>query len=110
MKNTMTYAQALTNAIEVVDGETKERLEALKASLEKKAQAKSAKVDKARVEYDEKVFGVLTDVGVKPNDILKMDMDGFGSVPKITSALGRLVKDGRVDKYAEKGANLYKLA
>ena len=110
MKNTMTYAQALTNAISVVDGETKERLEALKLSLEKKAQAKSAKVDKDRVEYDEKVFSVLTDVGVKPNDILRMDMDGFGSVPKITSALGRLVKAGRIDKYAEKGANLYKLA
>lgn len=109
MEKKMSYKVALEKAIEVVeDAEVKERLEALKESIVKKYSGKSEKVAEAQADIDEKVLAVLGTEPLSPTVIFSKDIEAFGSVPKVTASLGRLVKAGKVVKDAKKSA--YSLA
>jgi hypothetical protein len=109
MEKKISYVDALTSAIEVIeDADVKEKLEALKASLVKKQGAKSKKVTEAQGAIDEAVLAVLGSEPLSPTNIFVKDAEKFGSVPKVTASLGRLVKSGKVKKDADKA--LYSLA
>ena len=79
-----------------------------KASLVKKQGAKSKKVTEAQSAIDEAVLAVLGSEPLSPTLIFTKDAEKFGSVPKVTASLGRLVKSGKVKKDADKA--LYSLA
>ena len=110
MTKELTYTKALEIAIDTLgEGEVAEKLDALKKSLEKKSKAKSAKVVEGRADYDARVLAQV--VGkVSASDVLRADMDFFGSVPKITASFTRLIDGGKVVKSTEKGKSFYSIA
>ena len=113
MEKKITYVEALDKAIEALDDvEVTEKLEALKASIVKKQGSKSKKTTEAQAEIDAKVLEVLTDEAVSATSIFAKNAEGFGSVPKVTASLTRLVADGKAVKVAiDNGKkNGYKLA
>ena len=106
MTEKMTYVKALEFAMSQmdrheVDSAIFEKLEALKAQLEKRAQYKgSSKPTKAQrevAEFREAVMAVLAEKAepVQCGELAK-EMDVSGQ--KMSAALSKLVKDGRVVK------------
>lgn len=81
MTKTMTYVQALEIAIASVDGEAKERLEALKTSLSKKSDKKKASVD--NTPYFEAVREALADGGKTPTELVSLI--GVANTQKVAS-------------------------
>ena len=117
MSKKMSYAVAVDTVLsgaEITD-EVRERLEALKVSLEKRATRKSngpTKAQKERAEIAEKVFEALqVDVQYGSADIagLIAETEGFSS-QKVTALMKGLVADGRVNAETVKGKKVYTLA
>lgn len=111
----MTYAKALETVLagaEMTD-EVREKLEALKGQLEKRAAIKSGKPTKAQreaAEFAEGVFAALTDKdgAVRCGD-LAAELGVSGQ--KVSAALTKLVKAGRVVKTeGEKKVALFAVA
>lgn len=118
MEKKMTYVVALSKALEVVtDTEVAERLEALKATLEKrKASHKKAegptKVAVANAAIAEKIFEAMeADATYGSSDIAGLipEVEKF-STSKITAVMKPLIADGRVTATKVKGKVVYSLA
>ena len=107
MANKMTYVEALNIAIEKVDGETKERLEALKGTLEKRgSNRKPTKTQKANEGVKGTILEALAEIG-KPASVTEILATGKfeeGTTnQKLTALLRQMVeKDGTVDKTVDK--------
>lgn len=112
MTKKMTYVEAITKAIEgELTPEVIEKLEALKASVEKRNSRKSGKPTKTQRENE----------GVKA-DILKVMSDGKPyqcktiaaalelSGQKISALLNQLAEAGAVEKFVEKRVTYFKVA
>ena len=117
MSKKMSYSVALSavlNGEEITD-EVRERLEALKVSVEKRATRKAngpTKAQKERAEIAEKVFGAFeSGVGYGSADIAGLipETEGFSS-QKVTALMKGLVADGRVTAETVKGKKVYTLA
>lgn len=112
----MTYTKALETVLTAGKGvysdEVMEKLEALKASLEKRAAAKVGKESKASKEAKEFAETVFAALGEKTEAVkcgmLATEL-GCNS-QKVSAALSKLVKAGRVTKTTEKGTSLFKVA
>lgn len=103
----MTYAQALVNAMEVVaDEETRARLADLKASLEKKASSKKAKVDNS--EFEQKVLDVLAEGSKTPTELV--GLIGVANTQKVASVCKPLIESGSVLKITKGKKVSYALA
>mgnify|MGYP003292969550 CR=1 FL=1 len=103
----MTYAQALVNAMAVVaDEETRARLADLKASLEKKASSKKAKVDNS--EFEQKVLDVLAGGSKTPTELV--GLIGVQNTQKVASVCKPLIECGRVTKTTKGKKVTYALA
>jgi len=108
----VTYVSALTDVLascELTD-EVREKLEALKSSLEKRASKRSTKETKAQREareFRETLLGAmqsnLTDPVVAGEIAAMMDV----TVQKASAALRTLVAEGKVIKTQEKGKSLF---
>lgn len=81
MTKQMTYVQALEIAIASVEGEPKERLEALKVSLMKKSETKRKSVDNSP--YFEKVEEALAEGEKTPTEL--MNLIGAANTQKVAS-------------------------
>lgn len=116
MSKKLSYVGAI-NA--VLDGnitpEVTERLEALKASLEKRASRKPngpTKAQRERAELTEKVFGAM----VEGQEYGSADIAGIvpetegASSQKVTAIMKALVADGRVNMTKVKGKAVYAIA
>lgn len=101
MTKQMTYVQALEIAITTAEGEVKERLEALKVSLEKKATSKKSKVDNS--EYVEKMIEVLQGGAKTPTELVALI--GVANTQKVASVAKPLIDAGTVVKNT-KGKNV----
>lgn len=109
----MTYTKALETVLSTAEltEEVREKLEALKASLVKRSASKSTKPTKAQrevAEFTESVFAALTEEPVRCGDLAEtLGVSG----QKVSAALSKLVKAGRVAKVeGEKRAVLFRLA
>ena len=114
MTEKMTYSKALESvlAMELTD-EVREKLEALKASLEKRSASKSGKPTKAQreaAEFTESVYAQLVEMGsaVRCGDLATaLGVTG----QKTSAALRKLVEAGRVVKTeGEKKVSLFAVA
>lgn len=105
----MTYAIALENAIKAVGAETEvgEKLVALKAQIEAKAQNRKPRVNKEKVELTGKVVEAMEyGVDYKCAELAKV----LGvSTQKLAPALKDAVKAGAVERHVEKRVALYRL-
>jgi hypothetical protein len=105
----MTYANALTQAIEVVGAETPvgEKLIALKEQLAHKAENRKPRVNKEKAELAEKVVAIMEPgVAYRTAELAKI----LGvSTQKLTPALGVAVENGNVAKAIEKRVAKYQL-
>lgn len=109
-KKTMTYVEAINNALEVVtEEETRERLIALKDSLSKKRVSSNSKAKQASAERAEKVYNAFKEMG-EPTTIsqmLKLTSDAEVadySVSRVSALIRNLNKDSeRIKKTVEKG-------
>lgn len=117
MSKKMSYVGALSVVLsgEEVTEEVRERLEALKASLEKRASRKAegpTKAQRERAEVAEKVFSAMV-VGKSYGsaDIAKLipEIEGASS-QKVTALMKGLVADGRVTAETVKGKKVYTVA
>jgi hypothetical protein len=113
----ITYAQALENAIAVVDVETAEKLKALKAQLEKKRSASSSKPTKVQLENEKikaNILETLTDEGQTVSEILPQLDASLSSKPltnqRISALLKQLVDAKSVNKVIDKKTSLFSLA
>ena len=113
----ITYAQALENAIAVVDAETAEKLTALKARMEKKKNASSSKPTKIQLENEKikaNILEVLTDEGQTVSELLPQLDESLSSKPltnqRISALLSQMVKANVVAKNIEKKTSLFSLA
>lgn len=113
----ITYAQALENAIAVVDAETAEKLVALKAQMEKKRASGSSKPTKTQVENEaikENILSVLTDEGQTVSEILPQLDESLSSKPltnqRISALLRQMVTANTVNKVIDKKTSLFTLA
>ena len=112
----MSYAVAVESAINGdLNPEVIERLNDLKASLEKRASRKAegpTKAQRERAEVAEKVFSAMV-VGESYGsaDIAGLipETEGFSS-QKVTALMKGLVADGRVNAETVKGKKVYTLA
>lgn len=114
----LTYADALTVAINAVEnGEVKEKLEALKASISKKngAERKPTANQKHNAELADVLYDFLCDhsgEGMTVSEICKK-FDVFVneeiSTSKATAILAILVKAGKVENYKDKRRSLYRI-
>ena len=122
MTEKMTYTKALETVISAGEGiysaEVIEKLSALKASLEKRASAKVGKETKAQKEareFTETVFKALSEQteGIRCKDLAELMSTETEVIKpqKISAAMSKLVKAGRVVKFeGEKKASFFKLA
>lgn len=115
MTEKMTYTKALESVLsmETVSGEVREKLEALKASLEKRSASKSGKETKAQREAREFTEMVLATVAGKTEAVrcgeLATELGVSGQ--RVSAALSKLVKSGEVVKFeGEKKVSLFKVA
>ena len=95
----MTYAQALEIAIAVVDGEAKERLEALKASIEKRnsADRKPTKAQVANEGLKEAILELLADGKARTITEIASEIEALeGASPQKVSALLTQLKKANV--------------
>ena len=114
---TMTYVQALENAIAVVDAETAEKLTTLKAQMEKKRSSGSSKPTKTQLENENikaNILTVLTDEGQTVSEILPQLDETLSSKPltnqRISALLKQLVDAKSVVKAIDKKTSLFSLA
>ena len=111
MEKKMTYAQALTNAIEVVtDVETKARLEDLMASLQKRASSKKpTKVQEANEKLKVALLETLGRVGkTTVSNLIKANAEFEGlSTQKVTPLLRQMIEADLVDKVVDKKTTYY---
>ena len=112
----MSYASALNAVIagEEITDEIRERLEALKASLEKRNTRKAGptKAQKANAELAEKIFSAMdADTVYTTADIgtLIPELDGASS-QKISALMKKLIASERVTSEKVKGKATYKVA
>ena len=115
MTEKMTYTKALETVLVAGKGiysdEVIEKLEALKASLEKRSATRSGKPTKAQrevAEFTETVYAALTDEPVRCGELATQ----LGvSCQKVSAALRKLVEAGRAVKtVGEKLAVLFTVA
>lgn len=113
MTEKMTYTKALETVLTTVEmsDEVREKLEALKVQLEKRSASKSTKPTKAQreaAEFTEAVYGALTEEPVRCGAVAEaMGVSG----QKVSAALTKLVKAGRVVKTeGEKHVALFAVA
>ncbi len=113
----LTYAEALDTAIKVMpDGEVKEKLLALKASITKKnTERKPTANQKHNAELADVLYDFLCDhsgEGMTVSEICKK-FDVFVneeiSTSKATAILAILVKAGKVENYKDKRRSLYRI-
>lgn len=115
MKNEMTYAVALETAINAVaDEAVKEKLTALKATIEKRKSAPSKKKVEAMNANLTAVYEALLafDEPVSVTDLMKgatNEVAGF-TAQKVTAMLTKLCADGRAVKTVEKRKSYYAIA
>ena len=105
----MTYAIALENAIQAVGVETEvgEKLVALKAQIEAKAQNRKPRVNAEKMELAEKVVAIMeADTNYRVAELAKMLNV---STQKLTPALAIAVENGTVEKHIEKRVAFYKV-
>ena len=108
----VTYVSALTDVLatcELTD-EVREKLEALKTSLEKRSAHRSTKETKSQREarmFREAVYGAIKDVEDPETASTIADLMGV-SVQKASAALRALIAEGKVEKTIEKGKPLFK--
>ena len=100
MMEKMTYVKALESVLSTVEmtEEVREKLEALKAQMEKRASVKSTKPTKAQreaAEFTESVFAALTEEPVRCSTVAET-LGETGQ--RVSAALSKLVKAGRVVK------------
>ncbi len=104
----MTYVNAIDNAINgMMDNETIEKLKALKAQLEKRANSerKPSKTQRENEEVKTNVLAVLSSEGKQCKDIA----DALGiSGQKCSALLKQLVDTGKAEKYTEKRVTYFK--
>ena len=112
MTEKMTYTKALESVLSMeLSAEVAEKLAALKAQLEKRSASKSTKPTKAQreaAEFTETVFAALTAEPVRCGDLATV----LGvSGQKVSAALSKLVKAGRVVKTeGEKKVSMFAVA
>lgn len=108
----VTYVSALSDVLdhyELTD-ETREKLEALKASLIKRSAHRSTKETKSQREarmFREAVYDAIKDVEDPETASAIADLMGV-SVQKASAALRALIAEGKVEKTIEKGKPLFK--
>lgn len=113
----MTYSQALEIAVaSVVDAEAKEKLQALKAQIEKRHSG-SSKPTKTQVENEAikaNILSVLTDEGQTASEILAQVDGSLSSKPltnqRVSALLRQLIADGKAVKAIEKKVSYFSLA
>lgn len=113
MANKMTYVDALNVAIEVVNGEAKDKLIALREFYEKRAATrKPTKIQKENVGIKALIVEALKVVG-KPatvGELLATKLfDENTSNQKLTSLLTQMVKAGEAVRIADKKKAFYAL-
>ena len=113
----LTYAQALENAIAKVDAETAEKLTALKAQMEKKRVSGSSKPTKTQLENEAikaNILEVLSDEGQTVSEILPQLDETLSSKPltnqRVSALLRQLVEAKSVVKTIDKKTSLFSLA
>ena len=110
----MTYAQALEIAIAKVDGEVKERLEALKASIEKRnsADRKPTKAQVANEGLKDAIVTLLADGKARTITEIANEVEALeGASPqKISALLTQLKKANVVVREAIKRKAYFKIA
>ena len=112
MKNTdkMTNAKALTFVLENVEGlpsEVCEKLEAMRTSIEKKSvNRKPSAVQIANMELIETILNAMKLNSVyQCKDITKLC--DISSTQRTSALMRKLVEDGRVTKFSEKGVTYF---
>ena len=112
MANKMTYVQAIDNALQVVNGETAERLTALKAKLQERTAKRNDKKADADAEFKAVVVKALKAVG-KPATVTELlatkVFDAEVTNQRVTSMLTKMVKDGSVVRETDKKKAFYTL-
>lgn len=107
MEEKMTYAQALTVAIETVEDEAvKEKLEALKVRVTAKNENRKPHVNAEKLALAEKALGLMK-VGEKYRVAELAKMLNV-STQKMTPAMAVLVEAGTVEKVTEKRVGFYR--
>ena len=113
----MSYVGAVSAVLngEVITDEIRERLEALKASLEKRASHKQVgptKAQRENAELTEKVYAAMTEGEQYGSaDIAELIPELDGATPqKVTPLMKSLVAAGRVLTEKVKGKTVYRLA
>lgn len=114
MTEKMTYTKALESVLSMeLSAEVAEKLEALKAQLEKRSASKSTKPTKAQreaAEFTESVFTALSECTEAKRCGELAEMLGV-SGQKVSAALSKLVKAERVVKFeGEKKASFFRVA
>ncbi len=108
----MTYVDALTVAIDALDGEVAEKLTALREQVAKKRT--SSKPTKTQIE-NEKIKGEILDIlaradsGMKVGEIAEVLEGGYTS-QKVSALLRQMVAAGKVEKVYDKKVALFSLA
>lgn len=112
MTNKMTYVQAIENALKVVDGETAERLTALKTKLEERNTKRNDKKADADAEFKAVVVKALQVAG-KPATVTELlATKVFGAEvtnQRVTSMLTKMQKTGEVIRETDKKKAFYTL-
>ena len=114
MANKMTYVQALENALKVVEGETAERLAALKESIEGRNAKRSSKKTSTNDAFKSVVLQALAEVG-KPatvTELLATDLFEENTTnQKVSAILRQMVEtDKTVVKTTDKKKSYFALA
>lgn len=109
MENTkMTYVEALTLAMNAVEDEAVfEKLGALRARLEAKAENRKPKVNAEKLALAEKALALM-----KPGEryrVAELAKELDVSTQKLTPAMGVLIDEGHVTKVTEKRVGFYTL-
>jgi len=107
----MTYAMALEIAINAVDGEAKEKLEILKAQIEKKnsAERKPTKTQVANDSLREDIVKLLSTNG-EPMTASDIAAEFGVSNQKITALMGKLIESGAVVREVVNRKAMFKVA
>ena len=112
MANKMTYVQAIDNALQVVEGETAERLQALKQTLVKRNAKRVTKKNDVNAGFKAQIMQVLQVLGrpATVSDILATNVLEAGtSNQKVTSMLTQMVKAQEVVRETDKKKAFYSL-
>lgn len=107
----MTYAVAIDSALNgVVTDEVKEKLEALKAQLEKrnKGERKPTKTQRENEGLKEDFWAYVSENGAKRASEVAVYFGVSGQ--KASALLNALVKEGRLVKFAEKRVTYFRVA